>query len=166
MTLPSSGTETISERLKNARAARGLSIEEAALATRIRAHYLQAIEEGNFSALPSAVQGRGFLHSYASFLGVELQPPTQIAGAAFPTPEINRTPPIPTGVPSPDSTKNNQTAPAVQAKKTAQVYKPRRKSQREKQAGETVVVTPLSTSQAIFENIGQTLHQRRESLSL
>jgi cytoskeletal protein RodZ len=39
----------------------------------IPAHYLKALEEGNFSALPSSIQTRGMLHNYAEFLDLDVE---------------------------------------------------------------------------------------------
>ncbi len=61
--MPSIGTQ-----LKQARQTRGLSIKQAMQATRIRDYYIEAMEADDFSAIPSAVQVRGFLRSYADFL--------------------------------------------------------------------------------------------------
>ena len=61
---------SIGEQLKQARESRGLSIKQVVQATRIRAHYLEAMETDDFSTLPSAAQARGFLRSYADFLGL------------------------------------------------------------------------------------------------
>ncbi len=61
--MPSIGTQ-----LKQARQARGLSIKQVVQATRIRDYYIEALEADDFSAIPSAVQVRGFLRSYADFL--------------------------------------------------------------------------------------------------
>lgn len=40
---------------------------------RVRAHYLQALEEGNFDGLPSVVQTRGMLSNYAAFLDLNVE---------------------------------------------------------------------------------------------
>jgi cytoskeleton protein RodZ len=63
----------IGQKLRQARQAQALSVEEASRATRIRAHYLQAIERGDLDALPSSAQARGFLRLYASFLGLDAE---------------------------------------------------------------------------------------------
>jgi cytoskeleton protein RodZ len=63
----------IGQKLRQARQARTLSIEQASRATRIRAHYLQAIERGDLDVLPSSAQARGFLRLYASFLGLDAE---------------------------------------------------------------------------------------------
>ena len=66
-------SEKIGQQLLQAREARSLSLEEAAYATRIKPYYLQAIESGDFSSLPSPAQGRGFIRTYANFLGLDPQ---------------------------------------------------------------------------------------------
>jgi len=48
-----------------------LTLEDVSAATHIRVHYLQSIEAGDFDALPSRVQLKGFLRSYASLLGLD-----------------------------------------------------------------------------------------------
>jgi cytoskeletal protein RodZ len=63
----------LGETLRLARLARKLSLEEAARATHIRPHYLQAMEAGDFESLPSIVQAKGFLRAYAGFLGLEAE---------------------------------------------------------------------------------------------
>ena len=65
--------KTVGKRLREAREAKGASIEEASGATRIRAYYIEALEKGDFSALPSPVQVRGFLRAYAKYLGLEAE---------------------------------------------------------------------------------------------
>jgi cytoskeletal protein RodZ len=64
----------IGQQLRRRREARSLSIEQAAAATRIRAHYLRSIEGGDLDLLPSAVHARGFLRAYADFLGMDAEP--------------------------------------------------------------------------------------------
>lgn len=66
--------ETIGQQLQEARKRRGVSLEQAAQATRVRAFYLEALEKDNLASLPSKVQGRGFLRLYASYLGLEAGP--------------------------------------------------------------------------------------------
>lgn len=63
--------QTIGEQLRLARLARDASIAEAAKATAIGAHYLEALEADEFEALPSPVQARGFLRNYAAYLGLD-----------------------------------------------------------------------------------------------
>jgi cytoskeletal protein RodZ len=62
---------TVGKLLQQAREARSLSLDDAALATRIRQHYLRALESDELETLPSLAQGRGFLRAYADYLGLD-----------------------------------------------------------------------------------------------
>ena len=59
----------IGARLRNARQARGLSLEDVAAATRIRRPFLEALEVEAFERLPAPVYVKWFLGGYASYLG-------------------------------------------------------------------------------------------------
>jgi cytoskeletal protein RodZ len=61
----------IGSQLRTAREARGLSVEQVFKATRIKAVYLEALEANRVNALPGPVQARGFVRSYANFLGLD-----------------------------------------------------------------------------------------------
>lgn len=63
---------TIGQRLKAAREAQRLTLEQAFEATRIRVVYLRALEEDDLSVMPSPVQARGYLRNYAEYLGLDL----------------------------------------------------------------------------------------------
>jgi cytoskeleton protein RodZ len=65
---------SIGEALRSAREAQGKSVEEASAATRIRPSYLEALEQERFDELGGNVYAKGFLRSYASFLGVDPAP--------------------------------------------------------------------------------------------
>jgi cytoskeleton protein RodZ len=75
---------SIGQRLRDARQSRSLSLEEAAQATRIRVRYLAAMEEGDYEALPSAAQARGFLRAYAGYLGLDPKPLLEDLGRESP----------------------------------------------------------------------------------
>lgn len=82
-------SEDIGQQLRQAREMRQLSLEQAAQATHIRLRYLQALEAGDFAALPSDVQARGFLRAYASYLGIDasaLLPVGPVEAGAIPQP--------------------------------------------------------------------------------
>ncbi len=64
-------TNTVGKKLSSARTAQSLSLEHASQATHIRVHYLEALEQGELDLIPSQAQARGFLRSYASFLGLD-----------------------------------------------------------------------------------------------
>jgi cytoskeletal protein RodZ len=61
----------LGETLRRARTAKGITIEDAERVTRIPRKYLEALELENFGILPAPVYARGFLRSYAGFLGLE-----------------------------------------------------------------------------------------------
>jgi cytoskeleton protein RodZ len=89
--------ETIGQRLKRERESRYLSLEKAATDTRIRRIFIQALEADDYSVLPSAAQGRGFLRNYAEYLNLnideliaELQRnPISPAEVSGPLPQVN-----------------------------------------------------------------------------
>lgn len=75
----------IGQTLKQAREQRGLSLDDAAEATRLSRRYLVFLEEGNTLQLPEPVYIKSFIKKYANYLGLpgneiasqyEYQPPT------------------------------------------------------------------------------------------
>ncbi len=60
--------QTIGERLEEARKKKGISIREAAEATKIRGDYLQKFESNHFDIGLTEIYTRGFLRNYATFL--------------------------------------------------------------------------------------------------
>lgn len=60
--------QTIGERLEEARKKKGISIREAAEATKIRGDYLQKFEGNHFEIGLTEIYTRGFLRTYAAFL--------------------------------------------------------------------------------------------------
>jgi cytoskeletal protein RodZ len=79
--------ESIGEFFKQVRETKGLTIDEVASKTRIRADFVKALEEGNFAKLPDQVFARGFVRSYARSLGLDeddaIHRFTQSAGAYY-----------------------------------------------------------------------------------
>jgi cytoskeletal protein RodZ len=59
--------------LKEARLRKGLDLAAAAEATKIRSRHLQALEDEQFDMLPGQTYVRGFLKTYADFLGLDGQ---------------------------------------------------------------------------------------------
>ena len=57
--------------LEQKRKERGLSLEEVEQATKIRKRYLTGLEREDFAMLPDAVYARGFLKTYANYLGLD-----------------------------------------------------------------------------------------------
>lgn len=64
----------IGETLRAARRERGLSLDDVASETRIRQRYLSALEDEEFASLGEDVYVKGFLRSYAKYLGVRPEP--------------------------------------------------------------------------------------------
>ena len=58
-------------RLRRARLQRGLEIDDVAAATKISPAYLRFLEEDRFEDLPAVVYVRGFIASYARYLGLD-----------------------------------------------------------------------------------------------
>lgn len=65
--------QTIGERLEDARKGKGLSIREAAEATKIRGDYLQKFEANTFDLDLPPLYVRGFLRAYARFLELDTE---------------------------------------------------------------------------------------------
>jgi cytoskeletal protein RodZ len=57
--------------LKQARSFKGVTIREAEAATRINRHHLAALEAESFDGLPPLIYLRGFVKSYATYLGLD-----------------------------------------------------------------------------------------------
>jgi cytoskeleton protein RodZ len=62
--------QTIGERLEEARKKKGISIREAAEATKIRGEYLQKFEGNQFEIGLTEIYTRGFLRGYANYLRI------------------------------------------------------------------------------------------------
>lgn len=58
--------------LRETRENKKLSLEQVEEATRIRCKFLQALEAGDYAALPTPVHVRGFLRNYAQYLGLDV----------------------------------------------------------------------------------------------
>lgn len=64
--------QTLAQILTQARKKRGYSLSEIEKKTKIRAKYLQALEEGRYGELPADVYTKGFLKIYCQVLGLPL----------------------------------------------------------------------------------------------
>lgn len=65
---------TLGQKLREARESKGIALDEAARATRIRAIRLAEIEHDIYGNCPSATYARGFAVIYGDFLGVDVTP--------------------------------------------------------------------------------------------
>ncbi len=61
----------IGNSLRAARERQGLGYPEIELATKIRAKYIRALEEESFTSIPGDAYIRGFLRTYADYLGLD-----------------------------------------------------------------------------------------------
>ena len=68
---PASPSGGIGARLRAAREARGLTLEQLAAETRIPQRHLQTIEAGDFAALPARTYAVGFSKTYARAVGLD-----------------------------------------------------------------------------------------------
>lgn len=162
--------QTIGEQLKQARLAKGLTLEQASEATRVRPHYLQALENDQRSALPSTVQGRGFLRLYADYLGLPVAPLLAIWEGRAPAPEVEP-PPAPDAQPATEAQLDSEVLPlepepvADAAPLTEpEMDEPQPVFVSSRQVAEDL--SGASGSYAIFAEIGQQLRQQRETLGL
>jgi cytoskeleton protein RodZ len=62
---------SIGQQLRDARQERGLELSDAERATKIRVKFLEAMEADRWEDLPGPPYNRGFLSSYARFLGLD-----------------------------------------------------------------------------------------------
>lgn len=58
----------LGKRLHDARLHKKLSLEEVARATKIKSHFLAALERGDYHSLPSPAYAQGFVKNYAAYL--------------------------------------------------------------------------------------------------
>ena len=63
----------IGNSLREARIRQGLELSDAETATKIRSKYLSGLEEERFEVLPAQTYVKGFLRSYAEYLGLDGQ---------------------------------------------------------------------------------------------
>ena len=91
-------SESIGQRLRREREARYLTLERASDETRIRIVFLQALEADDYSVIPSAAQGRGFLRNYAEYLQLDIDEmiaeiqknmPSPLEEISGPLPQVN-----------------------------------------------------------------------------
>ncbi len=66
-------SQSLGEKLRQLREERGISISEVAEQTRISAHYLDCIENDDYRTLPGGIFNKGFVKSYAKYVGLEEQ---------------------------------------------------------------------------------------------
>lgn len=155
---------TVGQQFRQARQTRSLTLEQVAQATRIRPHYLEALEDDDFSALPSVVQGRGFIRAYASFLKLDGEAMLAILDGNEPP---TSTPPPPTPKPPAPQSNEKIEAPSVEPAPDSALHPPAAITS---ERGPQLAVSPQQTSwepmRPIFVDIGKQLQRQRELLGL
>jgi len=63
--------KTVGSILKEARIAKNLTLEDVEKVTKIRAKFLDAIEQDAYQMLPSPIYAKGFVKNYGEYLGLE-----------------------------------------------------------------------------------------------
>src|ERR1041384_6829761 len=63
--------ESIGEKLRLAREARGIALRDISEQTRISIRYLEAIETDDYRRLPGGIFNRSFIRAYAKFVGMD-----------------------------------------------------------------------------------------------
>jgi cytoskeleton protein RodZ len=161
--------ETIGQQLQNARLARGLTVDQVARVLHIRPIYLVALEEDRRKALPSLVQGKGFLRLYADHLGLPIQPLLDLwdGKAALPAPAPESAP-DPAPLPPP--------APVIPLPEPAPlppkpIPDPIQKAQPpapliNDEPGKAEPARPPSQAGSVFVDIGAHLKRQRQALNL
>ncbi|MFM9905420.1 MAG: helix-turn-helix domain-containing protein [Pyrinomonadaceae bacterium] len=64
---------TLGEKLRKVREERGISLSEVAEQTRISTQYLESIENDDYRSLPGGIFNKGFVKSFAKYVGLEEQ---------------------------------------------------------------------------------------------
>jgi cytoskeletal protein RodZ len=64
-------TQSIGEKLRLAREARGIALRDISEQTRISMRYLEAIESDDYKRLPGGIFNRSFIRAYAKFIGYD-----------------------------------------------------------------------------------------------
>jgi len=78
------GSVRVGEVLRNRREALGISLEQVYAHLRIPVRWLVAMEEDRFDVFDSPQYAKGFVRSYADFLGLDPEPLVQAVAASFP----------------------------------------------------------------------------------
>lgn len=84
-------SQPVGERLKSAREARGVSLQEACTFTKIQKQTLEAIEQGRIYETLDPVYARIFIKKYATFLGLDgVAVANEYQGVSDPAPEVQQ----------------------------------------------------------------------------
>jgi cytoskeletal protein RodZ len=88
-------SQSLGEKLRQAREERGISVSEVAEQTRISPLYIKAIENDDYKPLPGGIFNKGFVRSYARYVGFDeeeaLRDYAELIGATGIQPEADQT---------------------------------------------------------------------------
>lgn len=161
-------TLTLGEFLRKNREEKGLNLAEVAYQTKIREHYLYALENNQFEKMPSKMQGKGYLRIYAQFLELDEKMiltawdhPEKLVieqKAVEPIVEIKLEPDLPENIQDEEILPSDEISPIEE-----KIY----------HGGEVNLVEngkneneTKSLSQQIFNSIGEKLNAQRQQLNL
>ncbi len=77
-------SESVGKKLAQARLKRGLSLDEAAHAIKLRPEKILALENDDLASFPSNAYAKGFLKNYARYLGVDVEAFVRTIDSTFP----------------------------------------------------------------------------------
>ncbi len=118
--------QSLGQMLRAAREAQALSLQEVEAQTRIRAKFLQALEEGDLSVLPSITHAKGFLRNYAQFLHLDVNEiVARFAAATGGSVVAPTAPAVPSTVPPPAPDHEVQANEAERPVVPARPFRPR-----------------------------------------
>ncbi|MEP6944427.1 MAG: helix-turn-helix domain-containing protein [Acidobacteriota bacterium] len=66
-------SQTLGEKLRQAREEKGISVAEVAEQTRISPHYIESIERDDYKPLPGGIFNKGFVKSFAKYVNIDEQ---------------------------------------------------------------------------------------------
>ncbi|MBT3321120.1 MAG: DUF4115 domain-containing protein [Anaerolineae bacterium] len=178
-------SSTIGSQLKSARLDRNLSLKEVFENTHIRINYLEALEADDFSVMPSLAQGRGFLRLYTQYLSLdidvlleELRKNAEEEPLQFSKVEDKSKIALDDAdtVPTPDVDEDESLWDQFQHRLAEGLARPKpdivdevdsvRIAETSQEHARSEATHPIEESEAIFLDIGETLRERREMLSL
>ena len=104
------------ERMRREREMRGITLDEIAESTKISRRHLESLEKQDFDSLPGGIFNRGFVRSYARYLGIdEEQAVADYAAAAAEPVETEAKFPLDVTEPDPKLNPRRSTLPLLMA---------------------------------------------------
>ena len=128
--------QTVGEILRAEREKKGVTIKDVESATNIRALYLSAIEDNQFSVAPGEVYLKGFIRNYANYLGLDGQEMVNLYRQQINPPP----PPEPQTVPADDSPDQPEPTPTPTPTAT---QRSKKRENRADQSGGSSIGKPL-----------------------